>query len=476
MPSTVVTPVLQGPAAALFWYDPGLQEKSWASKVEGPAANDDIVSFSQLALNVFPKMILSRIEPLLDNQLQAFLAFSAEQVSVMPVQTVGQAPFGAVLGGEQAQCCVKTGYIHQSPSFVIKVASGGAGHGNTGFLLLFSQKTMKLTKMLMDEGILTEIRTAAASCLASGLCLGLPASTGAEGGKKGNGAVGLTSSKNPVVTKIGILGAGVQAVWQLRLLQRMWSSDAGDERNPLMTFPPVLLWCRDREKGQTFINRMRSSDLPGDRAMEIELASTVAEVFSQCQLVHTLTASREPLVREVDLPELAKDASSSRLHITCVGADSPGKQELELGVLERADFLLCDSYDQTFHRGEFQSLFSGRSLPSAEVLSSLRKRSRSLGSMEKDEDRGNNDRGWDADFREQLYPLSSTSRSSYNEKDKTSLVKTPIELGIFASNPKQVQHRLGGPSHFSIFDTSGIAVQDVQIAQLACEMFGVDLS
>lgn len=61
---------------------------------------------------------------------------------------------------------------------------------------MFSQQTLRLETMLLDEGILTEMRTAAASCLASRTLLG-PARCGK-------------------INKIGIIGVGIQALWQLR--------------------------------------------------------------------------------------------------------------------------------------------------------------------------------------------------------------------------------------------------------------------
>jgi ornithine cyclodeaminase len=40
------------------------------------------------------------------------------------------------------------------------------------------------------------------------------------------------------------------------------------------------------------------------------------------------------------------------LHITCMGADLPEKQELEPGVFKRADILVCDRKSQCFEMGE----------------------------------------------------------------------------------------------------------------------------
>ena len=86
----------------------------------------------------------------------------------MPIQTVGQPPFGEVLAGSEAQMCVKTGYVKGDDIVATKVAGGGGNcPANTGIVMVFSQKTFRCETILMDECILTEIRTAAASCLVS---------------------------------------------------------------------------------------------------------------------------------------------------------------------------------------------------------------------------------------------------------------------------------------------------------------------
>jgi hypothetical protein len=57
-----------------------------------------------------------------------------------------------------------------------------------------------------------------------------------------------------------------------------------------------------------------------------------------------------------------EDGKPRPLHITAVGADSVGKQELALDLVARADFLVCDLEAQSRERGEFQH-FLGREEP-----------------------------------------------------------------------------------------------------------------
>ena len=81
---------------------------------------------------------------------------------------------------------------------VAKIAGGGnPDFGNSGMMLVFDQLSLRLNTLLLDEGVLTEIRTAAASVLGSKTLLG---------------------NKLKEVTSIGIVGAGIQARWQLRFL------------------------------------------------------------------------------------------------------------------------------------------------------------------------------------------------------------------------------------------------------------------
>jgi ornithine cyclodeaminase len=53
---------------------------------------------------------------------------------------------------------------------------------------------------------------------------------------------------------------------------------------------------------------------------------------------------------------IASDWVQPGTHISAIGADCPGKQELETDLIARADLLVCDSPDQCLDHGEFQTL------------------------------------------------------------------------------------------------------------------------
>lgn len=98
---------------------------------------------------------------------------------------------------------LKYGYIQGDAYYVIKIASGfyenqklGLPSSN-GLMLLFCQKTGELLSILLDEGYLTDLRTATAGAIA---------------------AKYLAPRK---VNCIGIVGTGTQARLQLRNLKRI---------------------------------------------------------------------------------------------------------------------------------------------------------------------------------------------------------------------------------------------------------------
>lgn len=302
---------------------------------------------------------------IIQGQAAGFRAYSSGQVCVPPVQSMGQPPLHPFLAGPAAQACIKSGYVRGAEHWVIKIAPGGVSENeqrglptNTGLNLLFSQRTLRLEAIFFDEGILTEMRTAAAAALAAQ----------------------LFAPKR--VTKVGMFGSGVQARWQLRFLEAVT-----DCRQ-------VLVNSRNTEHADRFCEEMRAE------GWEIRLASA-NEIASSCQLIHTSTPSRAPL--------LCRDwfATGTAVHINAMGADVPGKQELEPSLVAAADLLICDSRAQTAERGEFQGAVSDGLLDAASVL----------------------------------------------------------EIGEALDRPQL--HRQGAEdARLTIFDSSGVAVQDIMITQM----------
>lgn len=86
---------------------------------------------------------------------------------------------------------------------------------------------------------------------------------------------------------------------------------------------------------------------------KVEAARKPNDLLETCELIVTTTCSREPLLGLV-----AGRASTRTQHITCIGADATGKMELSPELIASADLLVADSRLQTKERGEFEEAIS----------------------------------------------------------------------------------------------------------------------
>jgi ornithine cyclodeaminase len=100
-----------------------------------------------------------------------------------------------------------------------------------------------------------------------------------------------------------------------------------------------MVYDLDETQVQRYIQEM-SAQLD----VEIVPAMDVRTVFESSDIVVTTTPAKIPYVKAEWL--------RPGLHITCMGADLPEKQELEPDVLIKADVLVCDRKTQCFEMGE----------------------------------------------------------------------------------------------------------------------------
>ena len=202
---------------------------------------------------------------------------------------------------------IKYGYIKNDDYYVIKIASGfyeNAKLGipsSQGLMLLFDQKTGVPKAVLLDEGHLTDIRTAAAGALA---------------------AKYFAPKK---VKAIGIIGTGIQARLQLQYLQKHTSCNS------------VWVWGRTKENAEKFVKELATD-------FDIKVAETPSEIAKNCNLIVTTTPSESHLLKAEDIQK--------GTHITAVGSDTKDKQELESAILQKADLVVADSIPQSKSRGE----------------------------------------------------------------------------------------------------------------------------
>ena len=120
---------------------------------------------------------------------------------------------------------------------------------------------------------------------------------------------------------LGIIGSGRQADSGLLALSHVFEPEE------------VLVWSRSASHAEKFAQRY--SHLP-IRPTDIETAAGAGVLL-------TVTPSKIPII----LDEWISDGA----HINAMGADAPGKQELDPAILKRAD-VFVDDMDQAIHSGE----------------------------------------------------------------------------------------------------------------------------
>eukprot|EP00980_Cylindrotheca_fusiformis_P000593 scaffold154_cov129-Cylindrotheca_fusiformis.AAC.10 len=266
----------------------------------------------------FEKNLIDAIE-------EGFVGLENNEFFACPIQTMGLPPFPFVeVEGYASQTCVKSGYFKGGKYYVIKVASGGFPQENSGLMQVYSQQTGKLECLLLDDGILTEVRTAAVGALSAR----------------------LLAPKN--IAMIGILGTGIQARFQLGML-------AG-----VTECRKVLVWGRTTSKTEAYRHEMSKT------GWDISIAKTPDDLLANCDLIVTTTCSREPLL---GMDRSMIESRKSGLHITCIGADAPGKVELEPSLVGKADLLVADTVAQSVERGEFEEAVSKGLLKKTNIIS-----------------------------------------------------------------------------------------------------------
>jgi ornithine cyclodeaminase len=203
---------------------------------------------------------------------------------------------------------IKYGYIQDDDYYVIKVASGfynnpqiGLSSSN-GLMLIFSQKTGEPLGILLDEGYLTDVRTAVA------------------------GAIVAKYLAPKQIRKIGIVGTGIQAHLQLELLH--YVTDCKD----------VIVYGRNADNLEKYKKDMEA------KGFHITTTQDTNILTSECNFIVTTTPSTKPLLSVYQIQE--------GTHITAMGADSKRKQELDAMIIQKADIVVADSIEQCTDHGE----------------------------------------------------------------------------------------------------------------------------
>ena len=205
---------------------------------------------------------------------------------------------------------VKTAYIPGLESLAIKISPGFFDNPSiglpsvNGLMVLFSTRTGLVEALLLDNGFLTDIRTAAAGAVASKY-------------------LSRADSKHAA-----IIGAGVQACLQLEALTLVRDIES------------ATIWARDFDKAQKAADQMKAK-----LGLNVIPCQTVSDATRNADVIVTTTPSSEPLLTINDI--------KSGQHITAMGSDAEHKNEIDPAILadQRVGYF-CDRLSQTRKLGE----------------------------------------------------------------------------------------------------------------------------
>lgn len=243
--------------------------------------------------------------PVLKAVEQAFRLLASGKVVMPPILSME-------IAEANGEVDVKTAYLPGFDHFAIKVSPGFFDNPKlglpslNGLMILFSAKTGLVTALLLDNGYLTDIRTAAA------------------------GAVAAKYLAPKKVETAAILGTGAQA--RLQII-------AAHQVRP---FRKVLVWGRDEARAAAC-----AEDIAGSLKIKAEVVKDAGTAVSEAQLVVTATAARKPILRAEWLHK--------GLHITAMGADQAGKNEIDPRAIALADLYVCDRVSQAATLGELRA-------------------------------------------------------------------------------------------------------------------------
>lgn len=206
---------------------------------------------------------------------------------------------------------VKTAYVPGLQGFAVKISPGFFDNparglpSTSGLMVVLDSETGRVRAVLMDNGYLTDVRTAAA------------------------GGVAARHLARPDACRAAIFGAGLQARMQLAALRLV---------RPIRQ---VVIWARDPAKAQALAADLDAPDLT------VRATADPAEAVGSADIIVTTTPATQPILRA--------DWLHPGQHVTAMGSDQPGKSELEPACLARADLYVADRLSQTRLMGELRA-------------------------------------------------------------------------------------------------------------------------
>lgn len=233
---------------------------------------------------------------------EAFHALATKAVAMPPILRLD-------MPEQRGEVDVKTAYVPGLDGFAIKISPGFFDNpkiglpSTNGLMVLFSTRTGLVQAVLLDNGYLTDVRTAAA------------------------GAVAARHLSRPDASVAAILGAGMQARLQLEALSLV---------RPIRQ---ARIWARDAAKAEA-----AALDLTARLGFPVRAEAEGCAAVDGADIVVTTTPSEKPVLKAEWL--------QPGQHVTAMGSDAEHKNELEPAVINGAGLYVADSLAQTRRLGE----------------------------------------------------------------------------------------------------------------------------
>lgn len=257
-------------------------------------------------MKILTEAELRRIVPLdleaIDCVENAFHALATKAVAMPPILRLD-------IPEHRGEVDVKTAYVPGLDGFAIKISPGFFDNpkiglpSTNGLMVLFSTKTGLVQAVLLDNGYLTDVRTAAA------------------------GAVAAKHLSREDASVAAILGAGMQAKLQLEALSLV---------RPIRE---ARIWAREVEKAEAV-----AAELAKKLGFPVRAEASGRAAVDGADVVITTTPSETPILKAEWLQR--------GQHVTAMGSDAEHKNEIEPAIVTGAGLYVADSLKQTRRLGE----------------------------------------------------------------------------------------------------------------------------
>lgn len=148
------------------------------------------------------------------------------------------------------------------------------------------------------------------------------------------GALAAQALARSTVETVAVIGAGVQGRAQLRALRLV------------RTFQAVRVYDARPERAAALV-----AELGNELGATLSVASTVESAVKDADVVITATWATTPLIRSGMI--------AAGTHVTAIGADEPGKAEVDAELIRRSVFV-CDDEDLAVEMGALAGVGLGR--------------------------------------------------------------------------------------------------------------------